>query len=353
MTTAAPDKWVHGVSPSDRAADVAARTLQARFSAIQHYLPLAADKAEQDVEHVHQLRVWTRRAAAALKLYAGLLPRRRTNRMKRELKRLRRAANDARDLDVLAGKLARDHTHPEAEKWLDKVRAQRAKAQKPIVAIYERLKRDDRFDRRVRALLRRVRPPRKHGHGREAPSFGEWAHSSLRPLVESFLATVPADGTDTVALHRFRIRSKELRYAMELLAGAFPFDFREQLYPVVETLQDRLGAMNDLATEQTRLRQRIEDADEPAEAEHLQKLLAEEEARFEQMHREFMNWFTPPLQQQLRARFDSLLGGSVSAKREFSLSASRNRSGLAWQKDHSRRDLGVERDFGSKAGITS
>jgi hypothetical protein len=43
----------------------------------------------------------------------------------------------------------------------------------------------------------------------------------------------------------------------------------------------------------------------------LQKLLAQEQARFEQMHREFMNWFTPLLQQQLRARFDSLLAGSA------------------------------------------
>src|SRR5262249_58635227 len=112
MTTARPDKWVQGVSPDDRTTDVAVRTLQARLAAIQHYLPLAAEKAEEDVEHVHQLRVWTRRASAALKLYAGLLPRRRTARMKKQLKRLRRAANDARDCDVLARRLAEDHAHP-------------------------------------------------------------------------------------------------------------------------------------------------------------------------------------------------------------------------------------------------
>jgi CHAD domain-containing protein len=292
---------------------VAVRTLQVRLAAIQHYLPLAAQKAEEDVEHVHQLRVWTRRAAAALKLYAGLLPRRRTARMKEQLKRLRRAANDARDCDVLARRLAEDHSHPEAGRWLDKVRAQRAQAQKPIVAIYERLKRDDRFDRRVTKLLRRVRPRSKHGHRAEDPRFGDWARASLRPLVEAFFAAVPSDGTDMAALHAFRIRGKELRYALELLAGAFPADFRDKLYPVVETLQDRLGALNDLATAQTRLRQRIDEADEPAEAEHLQKLQAEEQARFEQMHREFINWFTTPLQQQLRAWFDSLLAGSVRA----------------------------------------
>jgi CHAD domain-containing protein len=317
MTTPRPDKWVQGVSPDDRTTDVAARALQVRLAAVLHYLPLAAKKAEEEVEYVHLLRVWTRRAAAALKLYASLLPRRRTAWIKKQLKHLRRAATDARDCDVLVRRLAEDHTHPEAESWTDKVRAQRAEAQKPIVAINERLERDDRFDRRVTKLLRSVRLRRKHGHWPADQRFGDWARASLRPLVESFFAAVPADGTDMAALHAFRIRGKELRYSMELLAGAFGPDFRENLYPLVETLQDRLGVLNDLVTAQTRLRKRIEEADGPAEAEHLQKLLAEEQARFEHVHREFVNWFTPPLHQQLRGRFDSLLARSGRAEQEL------------------------------------
>jgi hypothetical protein len=112
--------------------------LQARLAVVLHYLPLAAEKAEEEVEYVHLLRVWTRRAAAALKLYASLLPRRRRAWIKKQLKRLRCAATDARDCDVLVRRLAEDHTHPEAESWADKVRAQRAEAQKPILAINER-----------------------------------------------------------------------------------------------------------------------------------------------------------------------------------------------------------------------
>jgi CHAD domain-containing protein len=314
MTTPRPDKWVQGVSPDDRTTDVAVRTLQARLAAVQHYLPLAAEQAEEDVEYVHLLRVWTRRAAAALKLYAGLLPRRRAAWIKKQLKRLRRAANDARDCDVLARRLAQDRTHPEAGSLTTKVRAQRAEAQKLIIAINERLQRDARFDRRVTKLLCRVRPRGKHRQRPEDQHFGEWARASLRPLVESFFAAVPADGTDMVALHAFRIRGKELRYSMELLAGAFGPDFRDNLYPLVETLQDKLGVLHDQATAQTCLRKRIEEADSATEAEHLQKLLAEEQARFEQMHQEFVNWFTPSFQQQLRAGFDSVLAGSVQAE---------------------------------------
>src|SRR5688572_28787502 len=99
------EKWVEGVSPDDRTCDVAVRSLRGRLRAVLHYLPLAADKAQEDVEHVHQLRVWTRRATAALVLYQELLPRRRFAWMKKQLRRVRQAANEARDCDVLLARL--------------------------------------------------------------------------------------------------------------------------------------------------------------------------------------------------------------------------------------------------------
>jgi CHAD domain-containing protein len=317
MTPPRPDKWIQGASPDDRTADVAARSLQARLAAVLRCLALAATKAEEDVEYVHQLRVWSRRAAAALKLYVGLLPRRRTAWIKKQLKRLRRAANDARDWDVLARRLAENRTHPAAKSWAVTIRAQRAEAQKPIVAICQRLERDDRFDRRVTKLPCRVRPRSKHGHWPEDQRFGGWARASLQPLVESFFAAVPVDMTDMAALHAFRIRGKKLRYGMELLAGAFGPDLGEKLYPLVETLQDRLGAINDLATAQAHLRQRIEEVDDRVEAKHLRKLLAAEQASRKQMCRDFVNWFTPRVQQQLRAGFESLLASTVRAEPEL------------------------------------
>jgi CHAD domain-containing protein len=120
MTTAQFDKWILHVEPDDRTSDVVARTLASRLVAVQHYLPLAAEKAEEDAEYVHELRVWTRRAAAALNLYAHFLPLRRLRRAKRQLKRLRRAAKDARDYDVLIQGIAKEHTSPETESLFQK-----------------------------------------------------------------------------------------------------------------------------------------------------------------------------------------------------------------------------------------
>src|SRR5262245_29676581 len=98
------DKWIDGVSPDDRTIDVAVYSLQNRFAAVVHYLTRAA-KTPNDIESVHQLRVWTRRATAALRLYEDFLPRRRSAWMGKQLKRIRRAAGQARDCDVLIQRL--------------------------------------------------------------------------------------------------------------------------------------------------------------------------------------------------------------------------------------------------------
>lgn len=53
-----------------------------------------------------------------------------------------------------------------------------------------------------------------------------------------------ADSTDVMALHIFRIRGKDLRYAMEVLAGASPDEFRTRLYPAVESMQKLSGIIS-------------------------------------------------------------------------------------------------------------
>ena len=307
MSMARMDKWIPGISPDDRISDVAGRTLRFRLAAVQHYLPLAAKKPEEDIEYVHELRVATRRTTAALRLYAAMLPRRRTVRMKTRLKQIRRAAGDARDYDVLAQRLARERPEPEAKCLLEDVRGQRRKAQKPILALHRRLEREDRFEWRIAQLLRGIRPRGKKKTLGKNPRFGDWARASLRPLVRRFFKAARTIEKHTAALHQFRIRGKKLRYAMEMLAGAFPPQFREKLYPVIEDLQAKLGEINDHVTEQARLRQRIEADEDAAEVNYLQNLLRQENDYLEQDRQELLSWWTPNVQESLRAGFDELL----------------------------------------------
>ena len=303
------DKWIPGVSPDDRTSDVARRTLRSRLAAVHHYLPLAAEKSDEDNEYVHELRVATRRTTAALRLYADMLPRRRTARMERHLKQIRRAAGDARDCDVLAQRLSEGHADAEAQRFLERVRSRRRKAQRPIQAFYRRLKKDDRFDRWVKNLLRGVRPRGKTKAEPKDPLFGVWAGTHLRRIVKRFFKAAPTGDTDVPALHRLRIRAKELRYAMELLAGAFRPDFVETLYPIVEILQQQLGEISDHAIALASIRPRIGSADDPAEADHLRTLLEDEQAGLDRTRRAFLQWWTPQRKDDLCARFNEMLAG--------------------------------------------
>ncbi|MGZ3385027.1 MAG: CHAD domain-containing protein, partial [Isosphaeraceae bacterium] len=147
MQGALTEKWVQGLSPADRTIDVAVRTLESRLGAVLYYLPLAAKRADEDAEYVHQLRVWTRRATAVLRLYEDLLPRRRCSWLKKQLKRVRRAVNNARDCDALVERLSKGQSGSGEKRWLEATQAERAEAQKAVVAVYERLWHDDRFPR--------------------------------------------------------------------------------------------------------------------------------------------------------------------------------------------------------------
>ena len=75
----------------------------------------------------------------------------------------------------------------------------------------------------------------------------------MAPAATAFFAAADGDLSDVKALHSFRIAGKRLRYAMELFAAAFPPAFREELYPLVEELQEKLGEINDHAAAAARL----------------------------------------------------------------------------------------------------
>ena len=102
------EKWLTDVGPDAPVARAARMALAMRFKAVEHFLKKAGQvsgKADEDAEAVHQLRIWTRRAAAALRLFADVLPSKKAKWLKRKLKEIRHTAGVARDCDVLTNRL--------------------------------------------------------------------------------------------------------------------------------------------------------------------------------------------------------------------------------------------------------
>src|SRR5580704_16113317 len=98
--TMADGKWITDLTASTPLVDAARRVLSVRLEVVHDYLPLALHHWKEDPEHVHQLRVGTRRAGAALAIFATCLPGKMHRRLRKHLRQIRRAAGAARDWDV-------------------------------------------------------------------------------------------------------------------------------------------------------------------------------------------------------------------------------------------------------------
>lgn len=75
IKTAMVSKWVKS-TPEQRVPEVAKSSLRSRLRQVSHYLEAVASKSSPP-EHLHQLRVWSRRAQSALHLYSEVLVPRR------------------------------------------------------------------------------------------------------------------------------------------------------------------------------------------------------------------------------------------------------------------------------------
>jgi CHAD domain-containing protein len=237
-------KWIDELTARTSVADAARRVLTLRLQAVSDYLALALREPEEDAEHIHQLRVATRRARAALDIFSDCVPPRALKRAKRDLRNLRRAAGAAREWDVfltdLAERLAQRPPRRQRA-GLDFLTGfalgQRVEAQATLESSVP-----DSFarDRHVAELLHSVSMP-----DRGPAILLDLARPCLLDRVHDLDLAVAADLTDYVNLHQVRIAGKRLRYAMEVFAGCFDAEFRAVHYASVEEMQEILGRTND------------------------------------------------------------------------------------------------------------
>ena len=300
-------KWIDS-QPDDPVEVVARRALESRLERLWYFLELAVDGSPGETENVHQLRVSTRRTATAMETFADWLPRRRGRWVRKKLKRVRQAAAQARDLDVLRMRwsVKLEPLGPNRSALLlEQIKRRRRKAQWPIEAAYHKLARKD-FQRRVRKFVKRV-----HWRGEESAGCEQrmvcFARNSLRELVVPYLEAAAAEMTDTAALHAFRIKSKQVRYAMEIFAGAFDDDFRQVLYPLVVTLQDHLGEINDYVTAQAYLAEWRSETDATAVLEAIDAGVELERESLAASRQEFLDWWTAERRDELSRQFTRFL----------------------------------------------
>ena len=297
-------KWITGARPDQPVSEVARLALQARLELVAHFMPLAAERAAEDVEFVHQLRVTTRRAGAALTMFALLLPKKRARRFKKNLRRIRRAAGSARNLDVLCQRL-RDRQSAEPDEALAAiihcVEKYRRQAQHPLVKSVTRLSRW-KFSDQIEPLVRRTR----WRDDRPEATLGAFARQLLPAMSAKFFAASQEDLSKVGALHRLRIAGKRFRYAMELIAGGFDKSFRAQSYPTMSRIQDQLGEINDHCTAKNLYTEWIQHGSLDGQVPELRTWRAEEQQWIEQRQESFLQWWTPSRADRLKRQIEEV-----------------------------------------------
>ena len=296
------NKWIES-QPDDSVACIGRRALGARLQRMSHYLRLAVRRSETEIENVHQLRVFSRRAAAALEIFEDWLPTRRGRWIAKQVKKVRRAAGEARDLDVLLMRWTdRASQMPAAQSDLliGHVRDMRREAQRPIRKIRKKLRRK-RFDGQVDKFLKRLR--NRAGEDPCGERFLCVARVALSQLVVPYLAAGDGELNDVEALHAFRIQGKQVRYAMEIFAGAFDAEFRTEVYPLVVALQERLGAINDHVTAGAYLIQWHGETEDASLQEAFGTARLHEQQALALARQEFLAWWTSERRAELRGRF--------------------------------------------------
>jgi CHAD domain-containing protein len=292
----ADGKWIEDLQPGLSLHAAARKALQVRLGVVRDTLPPAVRESEKDPEHVHRLRVATRRADAALRIFRSNLPDDAFKTARRRLRRLRRAAGEARDWDVfLFDLIDRRRQRPAGDRagldfLIGLAFGQRSAAQPGLVDAAnggDEAWHEDCIERVADAVL-----PADNG-----ATLGQLARPLVASLVHRLEEAVSGDLTDYANLHQVRIAGKRLRYAMELFAGCFAAEFRIDIYPLVEDVQEVLGRANDSHVAVERLlavRERLRVAN-PAEWKRLQagvdSVLRFHRLRLPRERRSFLAWW--------------------------------------------------------------
>ncbi|MGE3804555.1 MAG: CHAD domain-containing protein [Gemmataceae bacterium] len=298
----AEGKWIPGLSATMPAVDAARRTLRIRLEVINHHLIGALRHPEKDPEFVHQLRVGVRRAAAALDIFAPLLPEKNYDSAFKKLRELRRSAGRARDWDVFLLAMAEQEAAPGIDFLIGYGVSRRLRAQNRLAATGTTYAQEaEGFADDLIMSLRGDDTQTLHALGRPI----------LLDQLEQFRQAVGRDLNDYEQLHRVRIVGKRLRYAMELFADCFEPQFREQLYPRIEAMQEILGRANDshvasqlLAELRTRLRTF---SSWPRYRPDFERLIRFHRRRLPTERRRFLRWWEQWQQDHIDCEFAKLL----------------------------------------------
>jgi CHAD domain-containing protein len=297
------EKWLRAATAHAPSDDIARSALAERLLAVSHFLKKSVG-SKDEAEAIHQLRVWTRRARAALDLFESGVPKKAGKRMQKKLHELRQAAGDVRDCDLQHDRVKAMRGVP--HKALRSLKKCQRKAARRLRELRKVVRKNDHFDLQIEQLLARIAWPKRHS-SRNAPPFGTLCRRRLGPLADDFFRQTRRDLSNSKTLHQMRIAGKRLRYALELAVAVVPERVHHKLYDALKELQERAGEVCDERAFLDSMQVWLDDAKKKKLRDRFQRLQAQQCRRYEDVHRRFIRWWSPARRRQLSSLWKKAL----------------------------------------------
>lgn len=204
-----------------------------------------------DIEHVHQLRVASRRLRNGFTHFNDCLPAKKASDWQDAIKRITRALGTARDLDIQIELLHRLNNEtldaalkPGYKRLLLRLTQRRITSQGKINKTVDQLRQSKALDE-MRIRFTSIIEP-SEGMYLYTPSLYQKAYSAINATLEDFLSYQKYIRYPEAIqeLHAMRISGKHLRYTLEIFAPIY----HQALLPyirIMKEIQDLLGSIHD------------------------------------------------------------------------------------------------------------
>jgi CHAD domain-containing protein len=204
-----------------------------------------------DIEHVHQMRVASRRMRNALNLFGDCLSDKKAKAWGDEIRKITKSLGKARDLDIQIELINRcyaasleDRYKPGYNRLLLRLKQQRAKAQEKVNRTLVNLQ-GGGILARMQAHLMAVTAGSENIY-LYTPSLYQQAFETINRNLEEFLSYEKYihDPQNIEELHAMRITGKHLRYTLEIFAPIYgtALDLHVR---AMKNIQDLLGEIHD------------------------------------------------------------------------------------------------------------
>lgn len=253
-------------------------------------------RSGDDPEHVHKMRVATRRMRAAWRVFDGAYRPKPQKRYVRELREVASTLGGVRDMDVQLEDLARyaKGLEPEAAADLaplaDAWRTRRDSAREDLLALLD----SKAYRRFVDDYLTFVSTPGADAADDDASRPTRVRDTAAGRIWQAYEQVRAHEAglpwADVPALHALRIDGKRLRYTLESFREVLPARQTDELLAVVTRMQDHLGLLNDADVAATATREWLMNAASglaPAAREAAGAYLVAREAEMPRLRRSF------------------------------------------------------------------